>query len=95
MAPRCPSIGLGIVTLMFLTAGTAFADKICYCRTSTGDRVEVGKTSCLKTNSGFQEARCGYVLNNTAWKFTGKSCPLAGRGRGQEMKSALAMVRGR
>ena len=72
-------IGLSIAIILLLSVSKASADKTCYCRTSTGERVEVGTVACLKTNNGPKEARCGFVLNNTAWKFTGKSCPLAGR----------------
>ncbi len=73
------SIGLSIAIILLLSTSTANAEKTCYCRTSTGERVEVGTVTCLKTNNGPKEARCGFVLNNTAWKFTGKSCPLAQR----------------
>lgn len=92
MASRHSCIGLGIAVILLVNTGAAIADKTCYCRTSTGERVEVGKVACLKTNSGLQEARCDFVLNNTAWKFTGNPCPLAGRGFTQDKKIALATI---
>lgn len=95
MASRCPSVGLGITVLLLAGTGAAAADATCYCRTATGGRVAVGGTACLKTNSGMQEARCGFVLNNTSWKFTGKPCPQAWR-RGQPGRAAgIAFVTGR
>ncbi|MBX2805981.1 MAG: hypothetical protein KTR19_08420 [Hyphomicrobiales bacterium] len=66
-------IGIGVV---FIAA--ASAETTCYCRTATGEKLEVGKFACLKTNMGLREARCDLVLNNTAWIFTGKTCPVAG-----------------
>lgn len=53
----------------------AIAGASCFCRTAHGERVEVGNFTCLKTNDGLMEAQCDYVLNNTAWKFTGNACP--------------------
>ena len=92
MAPRCPSIGLGVALILLAGTCTASGDDTCYCRTSTGEHVALGNTACLKTNSGMQEARCGMVLNNTAWKFTGKPCPLASNGGKPEKKSELATI---
>jgi hypothetical protein len=84
MAARYPSIGLGVAVLLLAGAGAAVADDDCYCINSTGGRVTVGDVACLKTNRGMREARCGMVLNNTSWIFTGKSCPLAWRGKTSE-----------
>jgi len=95
MPSRCASIGLGITTILLASTGTAFADDACYCRTSTGEHVAVGETACLKTNSGMREARCGFVLNNTSWKFTGNPCPLAGQGGQHGRTAALATIPGR
>jgi len=81
--------------MLLLGTCSAFADSTCYCRASTGEHVAVGETVCLKTNGGLQEARCGYVLNNTAWKFTGNACPLASHDGGQGRKAELATVLGR
>jgi hypothetical protein len=95
MASRCPSAGLGVALILLAGTGTAFGDDNCYCRTSTGKHVALGETACLKTNSGMQEARCGMVLNNTAWKFTGKPCPLVSDGgeHGKYSKLATIVVR--
>lgn len=54
---------------------TAEAGAKCHCRSSVGERIQVGNYTCIKTNEGLKEARCEYVLNNTSWKFTGKGCP--------------------
>jgi len=95
MPLRCPSVGLAIKAMLLAGTGTAFADDTCYCRTSTGERVAIGEVACLKTNSGLQEARCGFVLNNTAWKFTGNPCPLAWRGGKHGITAGLAINPGR
>jgi hypothetical protein len=84
MAARYPSIGLGVAVLLLAGAGAAVADDDCYCINSTGGRVAIGEVACLKTNRGMQEARCGMVLNNTSWIFSGKPCPLAWRSRKPE-----------
>jgi hypothetical protein len=89
MASRCASVGLGTALILF-GISTASADDTCYCRTATGEHVELGKTACLKTNNGMREARCGMVLNNTAWQFTGKPCPQVSNGGKQEKNSELA-----
>jgi hypothetical protein len=95
MASRYPSIGLGIAAILLAGACAAFADDNCYCINSTGGRVAVGDVACLKTNRGMQEARCGFVLNNTSWIFTGKPCPLAWHGGKGGKKSELAINLGR
>jgi hypothetical protein len=95
MASRYPSLGLSTTLILLASTCTAFADSTCYCRTSTGERVAVGDIACLKTNDGMQEARCGFVLNTTAWKLTGNPCPLAWNGSKQGRKSELATILGR
>lgn len=91
MASRYCSIGLSIAIILLLGAATALAGEKCYCRNAKGEHVEVGKTACLKTSKGMQEAVCGMVLNNTAWKFTGKSCPVA-ENRGKHDKKAVLAI---
>jgi hypothetical protein len=83
---------LPVALILLGVTAAAFADDTCYCRTSTGEHVALGKTACLKTNNGMREARCGMVLNNTAWKFTGKPCPLASNSGKDEKNSALALI---
>jgi len=95
MASRSASIGLGTTAALLVSTCAAFADNTCYCRTSTGEHVAVGDIACLKTNGGMQEARCGYVLNNTAWKFTGKPCPLAWHGSERGKNAEVAIILGR
>ena len=95
MTSRYPSIGLSTAALLLVSTGAAFAASNCYCRTSTGEHVAVGELACLKTNNGMQEARCGYVLNNTAWKITGNSCPLAWHGSKHGKNAELAIMLGR
>ncbi len=92
MASRCPSVGLGAALIFLVSTCAAFGDDTCYCRTSTGEHVALGGTACLKTNSGMQEARCGMVLNNTAWKFTGRPCPLTWHGGKDEKNPALTAI---
>jgi hypothetical protein len=79
MASRTSSIGLGIAAIL-LSVGAASADDKCYCRTSTGEHVALGETTCFKTDKGMKQARCGLVLNNTSWIFTGKLCPVSWHG---------------
>lgn len=62
--------------LPVLDATPANAERRCHCRTANSELVEVGNYTCIKTNEGLREARCEFVLNNTAWKLTGKLCPL-------------------
>ncbi len=95
MASRYPSIGLGITVILLASVCSAFADDNCSCLTSTGARVEVGEIACLKTKKGMQEARCGFVLNNTSWIFTGKSCPVAWHGSQHGKFAELAINFGR
>ena len=92
MAGRSMCFGFGAALSSLICASGAIADQHCYCRTATGEHVEVGNVACLKTNNGSQEARCEMVLNNTAWIFTGKPCPLAERMHhpGARTKTALA-----
>jgi hypothetical protein len=94
MASRYPSLGVGIALILLASTCTAFAESTCYCRTSTGERVAVGDIACLKTNAGMQEARCGFVLNNTAWKLTGNPCPLAWHRSKQDRNTELAIFLG-
>ena len=68
----------------------AIAERTCYCRTATGEKLEVGRVTCLKTNKGMREARCDLVLNNTAWIFTGNHCPVADRGA--DMHDTVALT---
>lgn len=81
--------------MLLAGAGAGAADETCYCRTASGARVAVGGTACLKTNRGMQQARCGFVLNNPSWQFTGTPCPEASRDREPGGTNALASVAGR
>jgi hypothetical protein len=92
MAGRSMCFGFSAALSSLICVSGAIAGQQCYCRTATGEHVEVGNVACLKTNSGPQEARCEMVLNNTAWIFTGQPCPLAGRTRrpGARTETALA-----
>ena len=65
----------GVAITVSAIPTTAEAGAKCHCRSSVGERIQVGNYTCIKTNEGLKEARCEYVLNNTSWKFTGKGCP--------------------
>lgn len=67
---------VGVFAVIAMETNLAKAGANCHCRTSVGERVQVGNVTCIKTNDGLKEARCEFVLNNTAWKLTGKLCPL-------------------
>jgi len=73
-------LSLAVLAASIAAASADNAGKKCYCRTATGQKLEVGKVTCLKTGKGLQEARCDLVLNNTAWIFTGNQCPIAENG---------------
>ncbi len=66
---------LAATVLSSVFALPAFAaDDKCTCR-AMGRNFEVGQTVCLKMPSGQTKlAKCGMVLNNTAWEFTDTPC---------------------
>lgn len=72
---RVLSLILGLAAPLILTTSVN-AGPHCHCRTANSELVEVGNYTCIKTNEGLREARCEFVLNNTAWKLTGKLCPI-------------------
>jgi len=47
----------------------------CTCR-YFGKDIRVGQSICMKTPSGYVEARCGRTANNTSWQITDKACDL-------------------
>lgn len=47
----------------------------CFCTDSTGQRVELGRTSCLKIGSQQVLARCDMSLNNPTWRRIQEGCP--------------------
>ena len=47
----------------------------CYCTDSDGERVEMGETACLEIGSRRVLARCGWSVNNPAWRPEGEGCP--------------------
>jgi len=79
--------------LPVLDATPANAERRCHCRTANSELVEVGNYTCIKTNEGLREARCEFVLNNTAWKLTGNLCPIVfNQGRKANERLNLAHV---
>ncbi len=50
----------------------------CVCRYA-GKEYSVGQSVCIVTSAGPRRAYCGFVLNNTAWKFSSGSCGIASR----------------
>lgn len=63
------------ILISAILPSVAEAKSACHCRTAIGERVLVGNYTCIKTPTGLKEARCDFVLNNTAWKLTGNLCP--------------------
>lgn len=47
----------------------------CYCTDSTGERVELGETSCLSIGSRRVLARCEMAANNPTWRHEAEGCP--------------------
>ena len=56
-------------------APAALAD--CTCRGRDGSAVELGGYTCLNTADGPRLGRCEMVLNNSSWKPTSETCPVA------------------
>ena len=46
----------------------------CYCTDSAGGRVELGQEICLTVDGRAFMALCEMVLNNPAWRDTGRGC---------------------
>lgn len=78
---------LSALALSAVAATGAFADNVftppppakghsypeCYC-TNRGERVPMGKLSCLRIGSQTFTARCGMSLNNPAWRDMKPGC---------------------
>lgn len=78
---------LSALALSALTATGALADPIfkapppakgfsypdCFC-TNRGEKVPIGKMSCLRIGSQTFTARCGMSLNNPAWRDMKPGC---------------------
>lgn len=78
---------LSALALSAVAATGAFADPVfnapppadghsypdCYC-TNRGERVPIGKLSCLRIGSQTFTARCGMSLNNPAWRDMKPGC---------------------
>ena len=60
----------------WLSAGAVLADPDCRCRYD-GQYFNAGETVCIVVGGQARQARCGKILNNSAWKFTGEGCPTA------------------
>lgn len=50
----------------------------CYCRNTQGQRVEMGRTVCLRVDGRSFLARCEMSLNTPMWRETGEDCVLSG-----------------
>ena len=84
---------IAIALAVFLGGPTeAAAGPECSCRYKGRD-VPVGGQVCLKTPQGMRIATCGFELNNTSWKFSGRSCGQVA-GRTAPIDQATAQVRG-
>ena len=67
------------VIALLLAAGPAMAAPPiepveCWCRDSTGGRVELGEQACLTVGRRSFMARCAMSLNVTIWRETGEPC---------------------
>lgn len=47
----------------------------CFCTDSAGQRIEIGKTTCLQIGSQQVLARCAMSLNNPTWRRLQEGCP--------------------
>jgi len=73
------AIARAALTLTVLPAVPAagWGEIDCRCRFG-GQKFEAGTCLCISTSEGSRVACCGKVLNNSAWKFTNRMCPMAG-----------------
>lgn len=75
---------IGVTALLLLcgVSGPGLADvtgpggKVidCYCTDTSGSRVELGETICLRVDGRMFMARCEMALNNPIWRDTGQGC---------------------
>lgn len=47
----------------------------CFCTDGTGERIEMGQTTCLSIGSQSFTARCSMSLNNPMWRRVADGCP--------------------
>lgn len=47
----------------------------CFCTDSHGERIELGRTTCLQIGSRQFTARCAMSLNNPTWRQVSEGCP--------------------
>lgn len=47
----------------------------CFCTDSAGQRIELGKTTCLQIGSQQVLAQCAMSLNNPTWRRLQEGCP--------------------
>ncbi|MCF3935419.1 hypothetical protein L1787_18675 [Acuticoccus sp. M5D2P5] len=48
----------------------------CYCRDSTGGRVEIGERACLTIGPRRMTARCDMSQNVPTWRMEAEGCPI-------------------
>lgn len=63
---------IGLVAM----ASSAPAAPDCRCL-YRGHLYELGQCACIRVGGSTRRACCGKVLNNTSWKFAGKTCDLS------------------
>lgn len=76
---RLLAFAVATTLLMLIPTLSAHADgKIiwpdCYCTDSTGARIEMGETQCLRVGGRSYLARCEMSLNNPIWREVSDSC---------------------
>lgn len=47
----------------------------CFCTDSQGERIELGRVTCLMVGSQQFMARCAMSLNNPTWRRVSDGCP--------------------
>ncbi|MFK7943936.1 MAG: hypothetical protein AB8B85_13625 [Paracoccaceae bacterium] len=47
----------------------------CFCTDSQGERIELGRSTCLQIGSRQFTARCSMSLNTPAWRQVSEGCP--------------------
>jgi len=76
------AVGIGFLTVLGLSAPSAFAGQDCECL-GNGKRIKEGSVICLQISSSQRYlARCERNLNNTSWKKISDGCPVARITRG-------------
>ena len=63
----------------------------CYCTDTSGERVEIGESTCLFVDGRSFIALCEMSLNNPIWRDTGESCNISQRSVPSSLNLAIQL----